>query len=452
MAGLPDSSVNVVRGLPEFMNMSNVNPRVNAEERTRGILGMSGTGGAQTNPLDNLDDLIRQSMGDLGVALGDGSDEPQAGDMGDMGAAVGPSRPADDFDALIGSLQKELGGDVPGMGDDASGRSGVEFGNAADVQQPPDGLTAPPSFAQFAPAPYTRPPSRFGRRAQMQTQAQAQTQARQARRSSPVVPATMEDVANTGVDLDAIHSDARSRNRLVPFEVASAPYGFGGDPQGGRFVTDEQGHRARIDEVVDGMRDGVHGGQFRFEEEHTRDSKASRLEQIDQLRSVLVENGTDCSAISAPTQESSMEEINTVLRILQIKNDLDRGCSFAEDVILGAAEGMGAVFDGKTRIPIVGWKPDYTGYHNTVSVKLARMRPQMADVMNTVIRRMDLGPLTRMLFELLPSLFLYPQQRARERGGESLANEMRTGCDIRQTFQDIRKADVDDDIEMVRSI
>ena len=101
----------------------------------------------------------------------------------------------------------------------------------------------------------------------------------------------------------------------------------------------------------------------------------------------LEEEGIDCGNVNNPSSDCQMDEIDSVLNILRLKNDRNRYSSLAEEVILGLAEGIEAIFDGSRKIPFLGWKPDFVGYHNTVNIKLHRMRFETSQVVGKIIER-----------------------------------------------------------------
>jgi hypothetical protein len=113
---------------------------------------------------------------------------------------------------------------------------------------------------------------------------------------------------------------------------------------------------------------------------------------------------------------------------------------------------------------MVGWKPDYTGYHNTVNVKLHRMRFETSQVVGNVIEKYNIGPTTRIIMELLPSFFLYPRQQRKQRGAPGLHADFGGGSqrggnhqvsrvsDARGAYSAIRRSDVPDAISSVADI
>jgi hypothetical protein len=212
--------------------------------------------------------------------------------------------------------------------------------------------------------------------------------------------------------------------------------------------TEEQRRRRHINSVVADIR-GETRTSFGVEAERIQDLKASKLEQIGQLRMTLEEEGIDCDSVSTPSSSSPIAEIDSVLNILRLKNDRNRYSSLAEEVILGCAEGIETVFDGTREIPIVGWRPDYTGYHSTVNIKLHRMRFETSQVVGSIIQRFNIGPTSRIIMELLPSFFLYPRQQRKQRGAPGLSNDPHV-ADARMAMSAIRASD--EQFDNVRNI
>jgi hypothetical protein len=248
---------------------------------------------------------------------------------------------------------------------------------------------------------------------------------------------------NLGIKTDGKREKRRNRVRGEVAVPALAP-------RRSDRVTTEQERRRHINSVVSDIR-GEMRTTFGVERERVQDIKVSKLEQIGQLRMTLEEEGIDCSSVSNPTPDSPMEEIDSVLNILRLKNDRNRYSSLAEEVILGFAEGIETVFDGSRAVPLVGWRPDYTGYHNTVNVKLHRMRFETSQVVGKIIEEYNVGPTARIFMELLPSFFLYPRQQKKQRGAPGLSSDPHVS-DARGAMGSIRAADERQTLEAVRRI
>lgn len=212
-------------------------------------------------------------------------------------------------------------------------------------------------------------------------------------------------------------SDLRNKETVPYIKNHSAPY----DKRDNN--TRQEISKNPLDDVLRELRAET-ATEYAAEREDVRDRKSRKLEEIAQLKSILHDDGVDVSTIPSVTLEDSEDKIDGVLKILRLKNDRSRYSSLAEEVILGAAECIETVLDGTREIPIVGWKPDYTDYHNTVNVKLHRMRFETSQLINDAIQGWKLSPATRIAIELLPSFFLYPRQRSKQRGTPGLFDEL----------------------------
>ena len=173
---------------------------------------------------------------------------------------------------------------------------------------------------------------------------------------------------------------------------------------------------------------------------------------IAQLRLSLQEDGIDCKEIAVPALDSPISEIDSVLNVLRLKNDRTRYSTLADEVILGLAQGLETVFDGSRALPVVGWRPDYTGYHNTVSVKLHRMRHETSEVVGNIIGSHSVGPTARIAMELMPSFFLYPHMRRRQRGTPGLAEDPRVALNAMHQAESARKAAGRSDLDALSKI
>ncbi len=236
----------------------------------------------------------------------------------------------------------------------------------------------------------------------------------------------------------------RRRHRLKKVEIPDVDR----DRRG--RVTDEQERRRHINSVVSDLR-GETRTSFGVEQERVQDAKASKLEQIGQLRMTLEEEGIDCSGVGNPTAASPIKEIDDILKVLRLKNDRNRYSSLAEEVILGLAEGIETVFDGSRPLPILGFRPDYTGYNSTVNCKLHRMRFETSTVVSSIIDKYDIGPTTRIIMELLPSFFLYPRQQRKQKGAPGLSSDPHV-ADARGAFASIHDSDRRKNLDDVRNL
>ena len=211
-------------------------------------------------------------------------------------------------------------------------------------------------------------------------------------------------------------------------------------------------HRHRdTDDVLDRLNEDEPSAAG-MSRERLMDDKARKIEKIQQLYGALEEDGIDCSKITIPSTDNSIHEIDAVLSTLQLKNDRNRYSTLANEVIMGMAEVVEAVFNGERAIPLTGYRPDYTNYPATVSVKLHRMKYETSQVVSDFINEHKIGIKTRIGLELLPSFLLYPSQQARNKKEKGLNNDsLRTKSRL-AAISNIRKSDMNADINDINNI
>jgi hypothetical protein len=187
----------------------------------------------------------------------------------------------------------------------------------------------------------------------------------------------------------------------------------------------------RRDQISDVMKSlslgGTTGGGEASAALRAEEERETRLEEIASLVQVLEGDQVDMSNITIPDSSSSDEDIKIALRTLRMKNNRNRFTSLGEEAMMGVAEIIEDTFDGTTEIPVLGWKPDYTGYRNTVQAKMMRMRFETSQLVRGIIEGYNVGPVGRMLLELLPSLVLYPSQNRRVASAPGLYDQWHGG-------------------------
>lgn len=447
-SGPPRLDATNLAGLTSLMNVQNLRPNADLEGAERNIMGREGP--APTKKVSELDPVqlytkeLNELADELGINFLDGdgpggaasdsaSDRAGASSRQEAAAVPAPARPrnplkGNTIDDLIGDL--DLGSDS-GEGSGGSGESSQDYDDAED---------------------YTDYASGGGADGYSGTPEEDSGDDDEDTDSGDSVISNLEK--DLGIDLAAARRRSDQRRQVHKIPGADAAHR-------GRSrlsdLTEEQERRRHINSVMGDMRQETRTS-FGVEHERVQDVKASKLEQIGQLRMTLEEEGVDCSGVGAPSMSSPIDEIDSVLAILKLKNDRNRYSSLAEEVILGLAEGIETVFDGTREMPVVGWKPDYTGYHNTVNVKLHRMRFETSQVVGNVIEKYNIGPTTRIIMELLPSFFLYPRQQHKQRGSPGLhadfgeRRQTSRVADARGAYSAIRRSDVPDAIGSVSNI
>jgi len=181
-------------------------------------------------------------------------------------------------------------------------------------------------------------------------------------------------------------------------------------------VTHEQQSRYQLDQVVAGLG----GGAISLSREREESERSSKLEQIAMIRQGLLEEGVDLGDVPMPEADAPMAGIDRALASLRLKNDSKRFADWSEEAIIGAARGLGTLLNGERAIPLTSIRPDMRGWHNTVATKLNRMRFETSTVIRDMVRGQNMGPGTRIMLELLPSMILYGMTN--KGGGSGLAS------------------------------
>lgn len=181
---------------------------------------------------------------------------------------------------------------------------------------------------------------------------------------------------------------------------------YSSDPQL-KNMTNEERRQGHISQVLGDIDDKE---LECIDKEREEDTKTSLLEQIDMLRITLDDDGIDITGVPIASKNHSLSDIQNVYKILRLKNDRNRYCSFAEELILAGAYGLESLFDGE-KVWFGNYRPDLVGWSSTVKVKLRRMRYETSTFVGEIMENYQMSAGMRLVLELLPSIFLYSRQR-----------------------------------------
>jgi len=159
-----------------------------------------------------------------------------------------------------------------------------------------------------------------------------------------------------------------------------------------------------------------------FENEKREDKKCAMLAEIDTLTAVLTDLGVDVSRVTNIDKDSDFTTIENARRYLLNKYDQARYCSFADEIILFGAYAMEDLFNGE-RTWFGKYKPDLRGWHNHVSTKLKRMRGDTATIISGAMEHYDIGPVARILLELVPNMLIYSHTRKQQHDEPDIYSE-----------------------------
>lgn len=145
--------------------------------------------------------------------------------------------------------------------------------------------------------------------------------------------------------------------------------------------------------------------------EDIKNKKSMLLEQITLLKLMLQEEGESVDDIEALNENDSIDKINHIYMILKIKKDRIQFNTLGEELILFGVHMLESFFDGN-RVFLGKFQPDLTGWHNSVSIKLRRLRFDTSAVVSNMVQTYNISYTTRLAIELIPSLFLYSKVRS----------------------------------------
>lgn len=467
-------------GITTLMNPQNLRPGMDLGQMERAIMGKAQTGltKAEIDPVEAYTrelDQIAQELGidfqedpATGVAPIEAGGETPAPELRSLPPVKKPTmgglKTSNDVNALLAEfdIDAALGLTTPAAEPPRQAvppRPSAPQARTARPPTPPLRSAMRPSYdTEYTHAPAYRSGVRFQAAEGMASTASTieESEAQSSDGETASVDSDTEERSERVTQVGKTHGFA-SLSETAPVDyrprVAPLPYSVSGwdapnmAPPG---VEAEEDRQRQIESVMSEMRQETQTTSS-VDHAHLQDIKNNKLEQIGQLRMTLEEEGIDTSALVSPTLNSSMEDIDKVLDSLRLKNDRNRYSSLAEEVIIGAAEGIETVFDGTRAIPLLGWRPDYTGYGNTVNVKLHRMRFETAQIVGNIIKKYNISPTARVIMELLPSFFLYPRQQRKQRGAPGIRDDLYAG-DARGAFAAIHASDNRRDMDAVGNL
>mgnify|MGYP007066194340 FL=1 len=433
-----------IAGITSLMNPARIKTNVNLEEAERDVIGISvvaneQSSGSTDDPMTIYADTISLLKQELGIDIEDGGDKSNQKRKHERRGSVHErkqrQKKSDPATSTIEDLVKELDLklDVDLLSMDETVTAQVED-NQAEVAALDDG----DDFEKFETMSHTSKASRVSSRAS-ETPGNRQAPYKRERPSSQSpapfpgaedwprhedrprhedqkrtrILRSMEEQA--GAEPGSIERTAQNAMKVYPFEgnhsIRRPAYQerMDGEPD------PDFDRRQHIDSVMNEFSKEARTSYSALERQKMLDTKTGKIEQIIQIMTTLKEANIDCSSIKIPPADSSIEEIDSVLYILQLKNDRDRYATIAEELMIGFAENViERVFDGKRKFPIVG-AVDYTDYHTSVAMKMYRMRGETSQIVGQTIQKYNIGPGTRILLDLLPGFFLYPTRNRKKK-------------------------------------
>lgn len=162
--------------------------------------------------------------------------------------------------------------------------------------------------------------------------------------------------------------------------------------------------------VADQMVEPVADLRYDMADENTSDMKLTLLEKIDNLREELEDDGVSIEKIPKVDFNSQLSEVEYVAKLLMLKANRNRYSNMGEEFILAFSSILETLFNGKRQF--FGVAPNLTNCSDIVKVKLRRVKNETSQIVSNVVDKYEISPLTTVMIELLPSIFLHSRRRS----------------------------------------
>ena len=187
-------------------------------------------------------------------------------------------------------------------------------------------------------------------------------------------------------------------------------------------LTEEQENQKFVDNVLsNNSNNNSNKYDYNIEDENREDLKLTLLEKIDNLTEELEDEGISLDKIPKVDYTSNLEQIEYVAKLLMLKSNRNRYASLGEEFILALASGLEMLCNGDREF--LGIRPDLQGYSDVVKVKLRRLRNETSQVVGNVVEKYEISPITTLLIELIPSIFLHSKRR-KNQSYDNLYNDL----------------------------
>ena len=172
-----------------------------------------------------------------------------------------------------------------------------------------------------------------------------------------------------------------------------------------QFEPNEQHRHDTFNNVINNIQSNTNYSHDIFTED-IKNQKSGLLEQIQLLKLMLLEENEDVSNIPDLNENDSIDRLEHIYKILKIKKDRIQFSTLGEELIMFGVHIIESIFDGEREFFGL-YKPNLTGWHNSVQIKLRRLRYETSTVVSDVVQSYNISYGTRLAIELIPSLFLY---------------------------------------------
>lgn len=230
-------------------------------------------------------------------------------------------------------------------------------------------------------------------------------------------------------------ADPYQRNDQQPYAPTGMHRNYSQQSRNGVGPNMQGTQNDQFNQAMQGYGSNV-GNLIDVDKENEEENKTLMLEDIDELMAELQNDDVDLSRIPKVNQDSPIEDVAQVQKILRMKYDRRRYTTFGTEFILAAVHGLEYLFDGKRKWG--PYQPDLTNWHNTVRTKLRRMRYETSMIVADTMATWNVGAFTRIMIELVPSAFLHSRMRSEQHGKAGYSPDQ-----MSETFEALRAYDND---------
>lgn len=201
--------------------------------------------------------------------------------------------------------------------------------------------------------------------------------------------------------------------------------------------TEEHSNQMIADQILPPVNDS----RYDMADENTSDMKLTLLEKIDNLREELEDDGVPIDKIPRVDFSSPLSEVEYVAKLLMLKANRNRYSNMGEEFILAFSSILETLFNGKRKF--FGVAPNLTNCSDIVKVKLRRVKNETSQIVSNVVEKYEISPLTTVMIELLPSIFLHSRRRSLQSapvwGGDDASTMQGAVYDLSDDINEIRK-------------
>ena len=153
------------------------------------------------------------------------------------------------------------------------------------------------------------------------------------------------------------------------------------------------------------------------------EEKEMLIIDIEEMLDELTLEQINISRIPEITDNMPVEVLRRIYKRVKRKYDRHRCEDLGKNICIAFVRGLERICNGKNKM--FGLYPDLTGWHRTVRAKLSKLKYEQSTIVTNAMEKYKVGPLTRLMMELVPSAAIYSINKQDQRKMELQANNSR---------------------------